>query len=463
MLPNMRLTLLLLLSVPLMLSPLMGGCGLFGELPEFQGNQLETDAGTDTNVDESDGRDGECSEAEHCPGVAGTDATCNDAVCEYSCKAGKIDLDGDMANGCEYSCEPTNAGAERCDGEDNDCNGVVDDLFRGGVITAGTAHTCATTAGGDIYCWGSNTEGQLGLTGPEPRNSPTKVTWPEELEASTVSAGGSHTCIIDKPTQKVYCWGDNRSGQVGDEALDSQVSGVRLTSISAIDEPTAVSAGKAHTCAIDGAGEAFCWGDNAKGQLGSSAAGGATPTLVDSERTFDSIDAGAGHTCGASGKAYCWGENTSGQLGTGDNQSTSTPVDSDFNKVVASISAGETVTCARSITPSDEIHCWGNGVLTPTRPADANGDITMVTVSVGNAKICGLTDEGDALCKDAGEDWQEFTSRTFVDIAVGAKHTCAITDEGRVFCWGSNSDGQIGNGSTSGTVPQPQVIRCATD
>jgi alpha-tubulin suppressor-like RCC1 family protein len=79
-----------------------------------------------------------------------------------------------------------------------------------------------------------------------------------------LAAGGQHTCALDA-SGGVWCWGNDQSGQLGDDgAVDSAVP-VRVASLAS--GATALAAGTAHTCALVG-GRVRCWGWNVAGQLG---------------------------------------------------------------------------------------------------------------------------------------------------------------------------------------------------
>src|SRR5207244_7483016 len=92
---------------------------------------------------------------------------------------------------------------------------------------------------------------------------------------------------------------------------------------------TGVRAGPdaANTCAVAPGGAAYCWGDNAYGQLGTGTlTNNATPVAVTAGIGFDALATYGVHTCGlSSGTAYCWGDNASGELGDGSTASRSQP------------------------------------------------------------------------------------------------------------------------------------------
>lgn len=137
-------------------------------------------------------------------------------------------------------------------------------------VGAGPYHSCAVTSEGQLWCWGSNDHGQLGIGSSSSRNVPVEV-----LDIGPVAAGPDvrplglglgHTCAIGRVDRALWCWGDNRDGQLGLGDLSDRGAPVRLAG----DVPMAaiaVDAGNAHTCAIDGDGAVWCWGDNGRGQL----------------------------------------------------------------------------------------------------------------------------------------------------------------------------------------------------
>ena len=194
-------------------------------------------------------------------------------------------------------------------------------------VSAGDRYTCAV-ADGKAYCWGYNYYGQLGNNSTIDSSVPVAVKADSgPLAGKTVTAistGGLHTCAV--ADGKAYCWGANGAGQLGDNngPTDSLVP-VAVTAVSgwlAGKTVTAISTGGLHTCAVAD-GKAYCWGDNLTGQLGDNT--GPTDSKVPvpvntggplASRTVTAISAGRYHTCVvAEGRASCWGYNDHGQLG----------------------------------------------------------------------------------------------------------------------------------------------------
>lgn len=137
--------------------------------------------------------------------------------------------------------------------------------------TGGVVHVCAL-ASGQVYCWGKNNLGQLGVGNTTDQSSPVAVTWTGVLSGKTaqeVQVGLRHTCI--RADGGVYCFGHNGNGQVGDGTTTMRTSPVAvfqqpgaLTSSNVVS----IGAGANRGCAVINDGRTFCWGLNDNGQIG---------------------------------------------------------------------------------------------------------------------------------------------------------------------------------------------------
>jgi alpha-tubulin suppressor-like RCC1 family protein len=386
------------------------------------------------------------------------------------------------------------------------------------VSSSGYFVSCGLEAGGDAYCWGANYAGQLGydttyysLTPTPVSGAPALVTldasydrtcglntsgavhcwgfkrfhhagktsFVPQPEASgfvftTITEGDSHACGLTA-TGDAYCWGANVYGQLGNGATNQQNEEsppvAVLGGLSLVD----ISVGDTHTCALTGAGEAYCWGDNTAGQFGNGTTNSSPTTLpvpAASGLTLASIDAGGWYTCGITqgGDAYCWGANTWGTLGngaTGTIQTTPSPVAGSlmFQDIHTSFDGG--ITCG--VATGGAAYCWGSGhagglgngqTLDSPVPVPVAGNLTFAAISLTAHTGCGITTGGSAHCWGANDRGQLGDGSlnhspipvpvsgglTYQHVAVGNSHACGTTTGGMTYCWGDARSGQLGNG-----------------
>ena len=137
-------------------------------------------------------------------------------------------------------------------------------------LEAGNRHVCARTEVGAIHCWGWDHRGQLGDGVARDGQTPFSAT-PVTVDlggaaAVDVSAGQDHTCAITTEGE-LYCWGNNGEGQLG-----IGISPVSANTPQRVNPTWSdwadVSAGDDYTCAVRQTGTLYCWGNNASGQLG---------------------------------------------------------------------------------------------------------------------------------------------------------------------------------------------------
>ena len=297
-------------------------------------------------------------------------------------------------------------------------------------VSAGEDHTCAIRSVGKLYCWGYDFDGQLGNGAPtDDVTSPTQIT--SATDWKTVSAGQDHTCAI-RSVGKLYCWGADGGGQIGnDDLVGDVISPQQITS--ATDWKT-VEAGDGFTCAIRSVGKLYCWGADGNGQLGNGPGGDSTiPIQITSATDWKAVSAGNNHTCAVRGKLYCWGYDGTGQVGNGDATSTDVIAPAQITSATdwKAVSAGDSHTCA----VRGKLYCWGDDTYS----------------QLGNGATTGMRTSPKQIT--SATDWKT--------VGAGFSHTCAV--RGKLYCWGDDGGGQVGDGATTGFVLSPKQITSAAD
>jgi hypothetical protein len=342
-------------------------------------------------------------------------------------------------------------------------------------VVTGSQHTCAIAVGGDVYCWGLNSEGQV-----NPHDASTLLTVPQRVplgvKAVSIASGYSHTCAISNETPpQAYCWGDGQFGQLGGV-------GASPVKVAVADGLASVTTGAWHSCGLTPAGVAYCWGDGTFGERGNGVLAGCNvvgamcsePTPVAGNLRFVALAAGSNYTCGltTNGQLYCWGIDDEGQLGFASGSPCSewdlqypyggtlpvacapTPQVVPNAPAFTSVGAGWE-TCG--LTSSGSLSCLSvdGAHAIPT-------GLTFASVAPDGG--CGLSSDGTAYC------WNPFngvrndplpngSGLKFTALTAMQAHQCAILQTtGALACWGANDAGQLGNGTTtSNAVPSPVV------
>jgi alpha-tubulin suppressor-like RCC1 family protein len=345
------------------------------------------------------------------------------------------------------------------------------------MVAVGGTHSCALTLAGAAYCWGENASGQLGVGRSDTvaHRVPLKVTGGVIFRG--LVAGLGHTCGLTT-TGEVYCWGNNRSGQLGSVFLGQFASPTRVEGIPAM---TALAAGDYHTCGLTNDGIAYCWGDNAVGQLGDGrisstpfelgAAPRPTPEPVAASQAFVAIAAGHYSSCAISreGATYCWGGDAARELGmtlsggcpvelygwdyysvgmVSDYPCSTVPVRVNLGRGLTSLSAGGDGQCG--VTADAALVCWGFLFDAPFVVPGARVSRAWVTES----SVCGLEMSGVVTCWSLDGTFSitlPFGGDVMlVNLDSNGAHTCGVSQAtpGAVYCEGSNDKGQLGDGTT---------------
>jgi alpha-tubulin suppressor-like RCC1 family protein len=364
-------------------------------------------------------------------------------------------------------------------------------------VSAGGAHTCAVRSDETAWCWGSNSNGQLGDGSSSSSAKPVRVVGLSGV--AQVAADWVHSCAMTTDGD-AYCWGENDGMQIGDPKAETSYPGcvaggctepVKVVQLSGV---AAIGTGGRHSCAIVASGQPFCWGFNELGQLGDGKMpnDSASPSPVVGLGNAVAISGSPWHTCASTkeGKAFCWGDNTDGNLGAED------PAESDKPLAVAvpnaaAVVAGDTHTCA--LTKGGRVLCFGGNAAGQLGDGTTKGSPAPVEVMTGASAVsttvdhsCAADLQGAVWCwgsngTDKNSDGVPETTTGklgqplsvknrlkphrvagitgAVAVTTGDDHTCALTSAGAIQCWGGNADGQLGSASakTSPTPVQVQV------
>lgn len=329
-------------------------------------------------------------------------------------------------------------------------------------------HNCALTSEGKVYCWGYNNNGQLGNGTRTTNGAPYEVGG--ALTGKVVTAiGGTADVSCAIAEGKIYCWGDNSQGLVGNNVGSGIYTTPQLVvaSNTSTTLPTNYIASSISTsgsrsdtiCALVG-GKAYCWGRNTIGEIGDGSTtrrnlptkvtdtgvlSGKTVTAISQDGFPDQPTTGYTHVCVvASGAVYCWGENSSGQLGRGANNTTDSKVPVAVytggalsGKTVTDVAVGLRHTCALA---NNEVYCWGSGVSGQVGDGSFSNTPRYVPVKVRQ--------DPDALL-----------GATILRLGAGANRGCAVVSTGKSFCWGLNGSGQIGDGTLDNrSVPTESIF-----
>ena len=361
------------------------------------------------------------------------------------------------------------------------------DAMEEGRIAAGGAHTCVIADDGEVWCWGRNNQGQLGLGDTTQRISPAgPVDFGSGRKAKYIAAGWYHTCaILDDADDSLMCWGSNNHedfgnvGQlgIGSSAVSHETSPAGPINVGNGRHAKSLALGFSKTCALLDDGSVKCWGWNGVGELG-------VGDLTDLNSPGNQVTFGMGskakyiaasysHACAIledDDSLMCWGSNGSGQLGIlTAGGSFSTPISTEdlgSGRTAVNLALGSGHTCA--ILDNRDVKCWGNYDLTypPAEALDLGTGIGAIAISSTGSVTCALLDDATIRCWGNNFTGQlgvgDTASRTGVapavtftgnlnatSVVVGGNHVCASASDGSLWCWGFNGYGQLGDGSTT--------------
>jgi alpha-tubulin suppressor-like RCC1 family protein len=303
------------------------------------------------------------------------------------------------------------------------------------VIASGHQYSIALMKSGELYCWGSNEEGQLGLGHTEHVSVATKLEFTFSALVETVVCGAYHTFAILRNSE-VFCWGYNAQGQLGLGDKKNRLAPTKMTF--AFTAPVKfLSCGGNHTFALLKNKDIFCWGRNSFGQLGlGDTTSVSLPTKFEYQfpAPVKALVCGWFHTIAhlINDEIFSCGRNYYSQLGLGGGEDKSIPmkIEFPFTAPVKYVACGAWHTFVQLTT--GEVYCWGRN----TEGQLGVGDIKDKNVPTQ------LTFKFPAQVKH---------------LVCGDCHTLALLQTNDVFSWGFNYEGQLGQGDNTQRIIPTQL------
>lgn len=309
------------------------------------------------------------------------------------------------------------------------------------MLAAGGNFSLLLKADGTVWAWGDNSNGQLGDGTYTDRHTPTPVRGLAGKTITAIAAGQSFAVALDD-TGKAWVWGDNNNGQLG-RLNSTMVNSAVPVEIPALTGKTitAITTGGAHMLALANDGTLWAWGENYYGQLGlgytHGTSGGTyeTPKQVPLDtlggRTVTAISAGMNSTAVLADDGTLWdcGYEYFGLLG----RTTATTSEQLLGQVtgvgdvtIEEVAIGEYHMAVRD--SNGDLWSWGSNSSGELGETLASG-----SYSLSPGRVSALEDE------------------TIIVVAAGSRNTAVLDDAGTVWTSGRNNYGQLGNGTTSTT------------
>lgn len=316
-------------------------------------------------------------------------------------------------------------------------------------VSAGGFQTIARRADGKLYAWGQNNWGQLGDNSNLQRLSPVAVNngagttaWRQVAVGDQFAVGiraGTGTATTGGT---LWAWGLNSNGQLGQKNLiNSNIPkqiGTDATWVS-------VSAGKYHVLALKADGTLWAWGRNSEGQLGDTTVlGRQEPVKVGgtdktNTATWIAFSAGGTHSLGIQKDGTLWTWGDNTYGQLGNASTSPTPVSTPAKIGTATYNL-VSAGASHSMAIATNGTLWGWG-------SNSNGQLGNNTTGGGTPGVSNVTAPRQV---SPDTDWNL--------VSAGGLHTLAVRKDGTLWAWGSNADGQLGDGSGADDAISPRQI-----
>lgn len=358
------------------------------------------------------------------------------------------------------------------------------------MVAIGDKFMIVQTTSGELWGWGDNANKVLGETEDENVTSPIKIQLPSGITSVSASAGSAHVLMLGSDGD-VYAWGRNDHGQLGisnnGETLitPTLVEGLKGKNI------VAVSAGRLFSLALSESGKVYAFGANNNLQLGykTEIEYSATPTLIESLSGIFVTQIYAGYESAIavdkSGSSYLWGSTENYLLGVDKSSSGKLPFPLSDLQITASVRSADLSAGFSAFLQSDgrvgfmgfnNQGQYGNGTIAQSASKQFKVTDTsahnIVAIAVSDAQSVLLTANGKVLTagaripndeQSASTGFvplfaQDAQAPTGVAIAAGYQNGALIAQDGSVWTWGDNSRGQLGCGTVGDAQKEPVKV-----
>ncbi len=367
------------------------------------------------------------------------------------------------------------------------------------------SHSFAIKNDGSLWAFGSNQYGQLGDGTRKDRNIPVKILWRKDYKWNNMACGYAHSAGI-RSNGKLYTWGSYVVLPFPTSTAGFSIKYASRSVPTKIENNSnwlQIACGNKHTIATKTDSTLWTWGENSSGQNGDNTDTTRSYPIQIMKGTYWSVVASGGldngNTSSSShsvcirndGTLWAWGSNNYGELGDGTNINKFVPTQIGSNSDWAKVACGGWHTVA--IKNDGSLWTWGRneyGQLGDSTTTNSNIPKQIGTakdwavVACGSSHTLCIKTDGTLWAFGRGE-WGQLgnggghrkfpvkigSDNNWADIDAGTIHTIAIKSNGTIWGWGYNSNGQVGDGTTTHRYTPVQIgsdanwskIACAGD
>jgi alpha-tubulin suppressor-like RCC1 family protein len=356
--------------------------------------------------------------------------------------------------------------------------------FTGAIaVAAGPDHTVVLRNDGTVWAWGNNTHGQLGDGTTTSRSSPAQVPGLSGIVGIAAGQGFQSSCCFGGlghslalgSDGRVWAWGYNDRGQLGDGTTIARLAPVPVVGLSGVVSIAAGGDSTNFSLALKSDGTVWGWGDNGNGDLGTDVQSVLLAIQIAGLTNVTAIAAGGGHTLArrSDGTVLALGKNQSGQLGNGITGDTSYPVTVTGLSTVSIVAVGHNTSMA--LLSDGSVWAWGenstgqlgnNQILNSTIPVSVLGLTGVTDISAAFNFALALRADGSVWRWGSGIGGASASSvpvsisglTEVIAISAGYEHAVALRSDGTVWTWGENNKGQLGTGNNYPSQTPVQVL-----